>query len=100
MRTIVTARHSEIPEGLRARAEELVAKVAKVAHRPQRAQVIFDADHQRRVVEIQLSLPRGQVYVASAEAADARTALDRACEKLRHQLDKASRRFSRRQTTR
>lgn len=89
MRTTVTARHCEIPEELRERAETLIAKTAKAAHRPQRAEIVFDADHGRKVVEIQLYLPRGQVKVASAEADDFRTALDRALDKVRNQLDKA-----------
>lgn len=101
MRTLVTARHCEIPEGLRERALELVGKVAKVAHRPQRAQVVFNVEGQRKVVEMKLSLPRGQVSVATAESSDFRTALDRAGMKLRRQLDKApNRRPARRKVSR
>lgn len=88
MRTTVTARHCEIPDDLRERASTLLAKVAKAAHRPQRAEVVFDVDHGHKVVEAQLYLPRGQVKVASAEADDFRSALDRVVEKLRNQLDK------------
>lgn len=88
MRTTVTARHCDIPEELRARAATLIAKVAKAAHRPQRAEVVFDADHGQKVVEIHLYLPRGQVKIASAEADDFRSALDRAVDKVRNQLDK------------
>lgn len=88
MRTTVTARHCEIPDDVRTRAEAVLAKLAKAAHRPQSAEVIFDVDHGRKVVEIQLHLPRGQVRVASAEAEDFRSALDRVAAKLRNQLDK------------
>jgi len=88
MRTTVTARHCEIPDELRQRAEEQMDKVAKSAHRPRRAEVIFDADHGLKVVELQLYLPKGQVKVSSAEASDFRTALDSAIGKLRNQLDK------------
>jgi ribosomal subunit interface protein len=88
MRTTVTARHCDIPEELRSRAETLIAKAAKAAHRPQRAEVVFDADHGQKVVEIHLYLPRGQVKVATAEADDFRSALDRAVDKVRNQLDK------------
>ncbi len=96
MRTIVTARHCDIPDELRERAEQLVVKLAKAAHRPQRAEVVFDADHGQKVVELQLYLPRGQVKVASAEADDFRTALDRVVEKVRNQLRKNSPRPARR----
>jgi ribosomal subunit interface protein len=88
MRTTVTTRHCEIPDELKARADTLVQKVAKAAHRPQSADVVFDNDHGDKVVEIQLKLTRGQVRIASAEAEDFRTALDRAVAKMRNQLDK------------
>lgn len=96
MRITVTARHCEIPDELRHRAESMVAKAVKAAHRPQRGEIVFDADHGRKVVEIHVFLPRGQVKVASAEADDFRTALDRAVDKVRNQLDKEPRRSDRR----
>lgn len=96
MKTTVTARHCEIPDELRERAVALIAKAAKKADRPQRAEIVFDEDHQQRVVELQLYLTRGQVKVCSAEAADFRTALDRALDKLNNQLDKSQQRPQRR----
>ena len=99
MLTTVTARHCEISDELRERAETAVAKLAKTAHRPQRAEVVFDADHGGHVAELHLYLPRGQVKVASAEASDFRTALDRAMDKIRNQLDKPPRRSARRSST-
>ena len=90
IRITVTARHSEIPDELREHAESLVEKATKVAHRPQHAEVIFDADHGKRVVEIHLTLTRGRVNVAHAESDDFRIALDAAVLKLRSQLDKNS----------
>ncbi len=89
-RITVTARHTEIPDELRERTAELIERVAKTAHRPQHAEVIFDADHGHHIVEIHLSLTRGQVKVAHAEADDFRSALDAAVQKLRSQLDKNS----------
>ena len=61
MKMIVTARHCDIPDDLRDRATELVEKVAKLAVRPHRAEIIFDDDHQRKIVELQLYLVGGQV---------------------------------------
>ncbi|MFQ6045063.1 MAG: ribosome hibernation-promoting factor, HPF/YfiA family [Gemmatimonadales bacterium] len=98
MRTNVTARHCEIPDALKQRAEELVVKVAKKGHRPQRAEVVFDADHGRKVVELHLHFPRGRVNIASGEADDFRSALDQAVDRLRNQLDKTGRRNKRRQS--
>ncbi len=84
----ITARHCDVSEELKARAEYVVNKVAKIASRPQSAEIIFDEDHGAQVVELKLRLPRGIVKIASAEAADFRTAVDRAAAKLRNQLDK------------
>jgi len=97
VQTTVTARHCEIPEELRTRAAEVADKLARLAHRPQRMEIVFDNDHQRRVVELKMWLPRGQTLVATAEEADSRTALDRAAEKLRSQLEKNAARTPRRQ---
>jgi len=88
MNTTVTARHCEIAEELRTRATTMMERVSKLAHRPVRAEVVFDNDHNRKIVELMLHLPRGQVRIASAEADDFLTALDRAGDKLRHQLGK------------
>jgi ribosomal subunit interface protein len=88
MNTTITARHCEIAPELRERATALMEHVSKLSHRPQRAEVIFDADHQRKAVELILHLPQGHTHVASAEATDFHVALDRAVEKLKHQLDK------------
>lgn len=92
MRTTVTARHCEISDELRNRAEAVVGKVARLANRPHLAEVIFDTDHGDKVVELKLTLARGQVRIAKAEAADFRTALDRAADKIRNQLDKTEER--------
>lgn len=96
MQTTVTARRGEIPAALREHAGRVLARVLKAAHRPQRAQVVFDVDHQKKVVELKLHLPRRATRVARAEAQDFRTALDRAAEKLRRQLVKTNSRYVRR----
>jgi ribosomal subunit interface protein len=88
MEIIITARHDEIAEVLRARAERVVARLARLANRPTAAHVTFGVDHQRATAEVHLTAARGAVHVASADAADHRTALDRAAAKLRRQLDK------------
>ena len=88
MRVTMTKRHCEISDELKTRATTVVDKLAKVASRPQSAEVIFDEDHGAKVVEIVLSLPRGKTKVAKVEAHDFRTALDRAADKVRNQLQK------------
>ena len=88
METMITARHGEIAEPLRARTERVVERLARLTKRPTAAHVTFGMDHQRATVEVRLTAARGALHVASAEAADHRTALDRAAQKLRRQLDK------------
>ena len=88
METTITARHGEIPEALRTRVARLVERLARLATRPTAAHVTFDLEHQRATAELRLVAARGVVHVASAAAADHRTALDRVAAKLRRQLDK------------
>jgi ribosomal subunit interface protein len=90
MDIIITARHGEVPEALRLRAEQVVTRLARLAHRPTAANVTFDAEHRRVLAELRLTAARGVLYVATGEAADHRTALDRVASKLRRQLDKVS----------
>ncbi len=94
MRTTMTTRHCEISDELKTRANTIVGKLTKVASRVQNVEIIFDADHGAKVVEIMLTLPRGQVKVAKAEERDFRTALDRAADKIKNQLHKDTRRRS------
>ena len=86
--TTITARHCEIPAELRARADEVCRRLGAQAQRPLEASVIFDVDGQVRTAEIRLHSARGDVFVATGEGKDHRSALDRAEEKLRRQLEK------------
>jgi ribosomal subunit interface protein len=88
MQVTITSRHEEVPEALRERAEAVVARLARLAHRPTRGQVEFDLEHHRATAEIRLHAAQNVVYVSSADAKDHRTALDRAAAKIRRQLDK------------
>ena len=88
MKVLVTARHCEIDDDVRDRALELIQKLAKLTTKPQRAEVVFDDDHHRKIVEFQLYLARGQAHISSSEASDFRKAMDSAAAKLRNQLDK------------
>ncbi len=88
MRITITARHCEIPDELRARARALLERLGKVAARPHDARVIFADDHGEAAVEVRLHTARGKVHVGKALAGDHRTALDRAAQRVRRQLDK------------
>ena len=90
MQTTITARHCEISDALRERALAVVERLGNVATRPMEASVVFDTDGLQQTAELRLHLATGDLLVAGGEAADHRTALDRAEEKLRKQLEKAS----------
>jgi ribosomal subunit interface protein len=90
MQTTITARHCEIPEALRERALTVVERLGNIARRPMEATVVFDADGAGRTAELRVHVARGEVLVAKGEAEDHRTALDRAEEKLRRQLEKVA----------
>jgi ribosome-associated translation inhibitor RaiA len=89
MRVTITARHCDVADELRTRARDLATRLARVAHRPQDAHVLFAADHGSAAVEVRLHAARGRLYVARDEAPNYRTALDRAAARVRRQLEKA-----------
>jgi ribosomal subunit interface protein len=91
MQTTITARHCEIPDALRERALTVVERLGGLAQRPMGATVVFDADGPNRTAELRLHLAGGDVLVARGEGEDHRTALDRAEEKVRRQVEKAAR---------
>ena len=90
MQTTITARHCEISDALRERALTVLERLGDIASRPMEATVVFDAEGTQHTAELRLHVARGEVLVAKGEADDHRTALDRAEDKLRRQLEKAS----------
>lgn len=90
MQTTITVRHCEITDALRERALAVSDRLATFAPRPLEAAVVFDEDGLQRVVELRLHVARGEILVAKGEGGDHRTALDRAEDKLRRQLQKAN----------
>jgi ribosomal subunit interface protein len=88
MQTTITARHCEIPDALRERALTVVERLGALAHRPVESHVVFDTDGDQQTAELRLHTARGELLVAHGEGEDHGTALDRAEEKLRRQLEK------------
>lgn len=95
MQTTITARHCEISDPLRERARTVVERLGSFAQRPIESTVLFDTEAGLQIAELRLHVARGEVLVARGEGDDHRTALDRAEEKLRRQLEKASARSRR-----
>jgi len=88
MRTTITARHCEISEDMRQRALAVLARLAPLANRPVDGTVVFDIVAQQATAEIRIHDSSGELFVASGEGKDHRSALDRAEEKVRRQLEK------------
>ncbi|MBA3445692.1 MAG: ribosome-associated translation inhibitor RaiA [Gemmatimonadales bacterium] len=92
MQTTVTARHCEISDLLRARAVSVVERLGNLASQAMEMTVVFDTEGQQQTVELRLHLSGGEILIAKGEGVDHRSALDRAEEKLRRQVERASER--------
>ena len=90
METTITVRHCEISDGLRERAITVVERLGNLAPRPIQMTVVFGTDGLQQTAELRLHVAHGEILVARGEGTDHRTALDRAEEKLRRQLERAS----------
>jgi ribosomal subunit interface protein len=90
MQTTITTRHCEVSEPLRERAITVMERLGNLASRPMKMTVVFDADGIQQTVELRLHVARGEILVAKGEGADHRTALDRAEDKLRRQVERVS----------
>jgi ribosomal subunit interface protein len=90
MQTTISARHSEVPDALRERAITVVERLGKVTPRPMEMTVVFDTDGLEQTAELRLHVASGEILVAKGGGPDHRTALDRAEEKLRRQVERAS----------
>lgn len=90
MQTTITVRHCEISDALRERAISVVERLGGLAPRPMETTVVFATDGAEQTAELRLHLAHGEVLVAKGEGADHRTALDRAEEKLRRQVERVS----------
>jgi ribosomal subunit interface protein len=89
MNISITARHCDVPEELRARAAAVLERLATLVSRPVDGTVVFDVSAGRATAEIRLT-GRGGASVATGEEKDHRTALDRAEDKIRRQLEKGA----------
>jgi ribosomal subunit interface protein len=96
MQVTVTARHCEITDALQERAEQVAQRIAALSHRPIGCTVVFSMDGQSSTAEVRLQDGRGDTLVASGEGPDHRTALDRAEERVKRQLQAVAGRRARR----
>lgn len=90
MRTTISARHCEISDELRERAGTVLERLTALVTRPLDGTVVFDVAAQLQTVEIRIHSSAGDIFVATAEEKDHRTALDRAEDKVKRQVEKSS----------
>lgn len=87
MRVQITARHCEVSDAVRERAEEQMERLTKFDSRLSSAEVVFDEEkHGRKKVEGILSVDGAPPVVARAEDRDFRSALDKVVDRLSKQL--------------
>ncbi|HSM17552.1 MAG TPA: ribosome-associated translation inhibitor RaiA [Gemmatimonadales bacterium] len=93
MHVTITARHCDIPDALRTRAESVMDRLGNYGLELAEGAIIFDVEALRQRAEVRLRATTGEMVVAKDDGPDHRTALDRAEEKLKRQLKKAARRI-------
>lgn len=90
MKTKVTALHCQVADELRTRAETVAERFEHLSPHALETTVVFDVEAGEPTAEIRLHVRGGQILVAHGVDKDHRTALDRAEEKLRKQLERAA----------
>ena len=90
MHSTFVARHCEVADDLKVRAQEVMGRLAHFPPHAIEGGVVFDQTAEGHLVELKLHVPGGRWLVATAVERDHRSALDRAEEKLKKQLEKAS----------
>ena len=86
MRTTISARHCEVTDALRERAEAVSNRLAELSPHALDSTVVFDIAPLAHRVEIRLHARGRRVLLGVGEGPDHRSALDRAEEKLRPQV--------------
>ncbi len=84
----ITARHCEISDELKQRAQAVLDRLESLASRSLDGTLVFDVAPTSATAEIRVKGGRGEPLVATGEARDHRSALDRAEDKIRRQLEK------------
>ena len=91
MHITVSARHDvRLVDTLRIRAHDALDRLGRIGNRVLEGTAIFDSIAGSAWVELRLHLTGGTMLVATAEAPDHRTALDRVEEKVRRQVRRAN----------
>jgi ribosome-associated translation inhibitor RaiA len=90
MNTSITARHCDVSDDLRERADAVLSRLGALHARPTEGTVVFDVGPSVAIAELRLRGERGERFMARGEDHDHRSALDRAEQKLRRQIERGS----------
>ena len=88
MEILITGRHVEIPEELRAHVRERATKLTRYYDRVHDVEVVFDHESEQFTAELIVRLDRKHTMVTSDVGPDAGVLVDRICSKMEHQLSK------------
>jgi ribosomal subunit interface protein len=88
LRVQVAARHCQIPDSLRTRTEEQIARLARYDPRIASAEAVYEEVKRVRSVEVILSVPGGEPVIARGEGEEFRSALDKVVDRLRRILQR------------
>ena len=100
MQVTVSARHTEVPENLRVMAEEKIGKLGRFVEGLEHAEVHFSEHKNPRIADKEVCEVtiegHGHHVRCKVQAADGYQAIDKAYDKLEHQLHKLKTKLTRR----
>ncbi|MDH3224550.1 MAG: HPF/RaiA family ribosome-associated protein [Gemmatimonadota bacterium] len=88
MKIEITARHCELDDVVREKAESLAKKWPRYDGTSSHARIVFEATGAAHTVDIQVSRDRQEPVAVRGEGADFRSALDEADDRIRRILRK------------
>lgn len=88
MEILITGRHVDIPEELRAHVRDRATKLTRFYDRVHDVEVVFDHESEQFTAELIVRLDRKHTMVTSDVGPDAIVLVDRICNKMEHQLSK------------
>lgn len=86
MQIVVSTRHGEISDRLRAETEEMFGRLTRYESRISRVEVTFSREKNRWEVEALASIDRAEPVHSHGEDSDAKAALDAAADRMTRQL--------------
>jgi ribosomal subunit interface protein len=89
LRVTITARHCNISDPLRERAEDQMQRLTKYHPRVTGADVVFTEVKRVRHVEVIISIDRAEPVIARADGGEFRSALDKVVDRLSRMLRRA-----------